>query len=569
AGRGIAAGARIAVLAEHRAPLLLALLAAQLADACFIPLDPTFPVERLGMILDDCRPQLVLHDYRNGDHAALAGQATAAIEALLEQDSGVAPPGTGDMARAPGALAYILFTSGSTGRPKGVQISRGAFANALASFAVAPGLDSRDVLGAATTVSFDIAMLELFLPLTVGARLVMIDKQVARDGMRLAALLAARGVTVFQGTPSTWKLLCAADARLALRAWCGGEQLPQALCDDLLARFAALWNLYGPTETTIWSAVQRQQRGQAVGAGSAVANTTIFLLDRHGQLAPDGAIGEICIGGDGVMRGYLDRPELSAAAFLPDLLRQHGALAYRTGDLGTWRADGTLAVMGRRDRQLKLDGFRIEPGDIEAALRALDGVADAAVTLHAGGGAPLLVGYVVLAGVDADGQPQALQRLAGQLSGKLPRYMIPGRFMALPALPLTLNGKLDQRALPAPDWPAQQAPSRQPEGALEQVVLQAWQQAFGRQDIGLDDDFFAIGGHSFIATRIHAQLARVLRGKVPLSQIFEASTVARLAAAIVAHEGAAGEAMRLAQATLAVQAMTPEARAALRARAQR
>jgi amino acid adenylation domain-containing protein/non-ribosomal peptide synthase protein (TIGR01720 family) len=570
--QGIADGDLVAVMGEHRAPLLVAILAVQWCGACFIPLDPTFPVERLQMILSDSKPGLVLHDRANQDHAALAGYASASVQDLLaaqavdHSDNGVPCPCPAT------ALAYILFTSGSTGRPKGVQISQAAFANALAAFALTPGLSASDVFGAATTISFDISLLELFLPLTVGAQVVMIDKQVARDGARLAALLAERKISAFQGTPSTWKLLCAADCRLNLTAWCGGESLPRALRDELLQRFPAVWNLYGPTETTIWSAVSRQTAEGPVLAGRAIGNTTLFLIDADGQLVPPHAIGEICIGGHSVMQGYINQPDLSAAAFVPDLLQGGAALAYRTGDLGCWHADGSLEVLGRRDRQIKLAGFRIEPGDIEAALRTIAGVADAAVAMHTIGTTTLLVGYLVMPGamaLDDEAKAAGLTRVKQQLATHLPHYMLPAQFMLLPALPLTLNGKLDQRALPLPTIGSAQAAAsaRAAQGPIETVVLAVWRAAFGHDNIGVDDDFFELGGHSFTATQMHARLVRIFGNNVPLNQIFQASSVARLSQAIIVTESAPGDAQRRASAYIKIQSMTPEQRAAMRARA--
>jgi amino acid adenylation domain-containing protein/non-ribosomal peptide synthase protein (TIGR01720 family) len=572
--QGIGNGALVAVMGEHRAPLLIAILAVQWCGACFIPLDPTFPVERLQMILSDSKPGLVLHDSANQGHAALVGYVSAGVADLLAAQAGAAVSAHATPCPCPAtALAYVLFTSGSTGRPKGVQISQAAFANALASFAVSPGLSGRDVFGAATTISFDISLLELFLPLTVGAQVVMIDKQVARDGARLAALLAERKISAFQGTPSTWKLLCAVDCRLNLTAWCGGESLPRALRDELLQRFSAVWNLYGPTETTIWSAVSRQTSEGPVLAGAAIGNTTLFLIDAQGQLVPPHAIGEICIGGHSVMQGYINQPDLSAAAFVPDPLQGGMARAYRTGDLGRWHGDGALEVLGRRDRQIKLAGFRIEPGDIEAALRAVAGVHDAAVTMHTIGATALLVGYLVMPGtIGLDEQAKAadLARVRQELATHLPHYMLPAQFMLLPALPLTLNGKLDQRALPLPTIGSAQsaAAARAPQGPIETVVLAVWRAAFEHDNIGVDDDFFELGGHSFTATRMHARLVRIFGNNVPLNQIFHASSVARLSQAIMLTESAPGDALRRANAYIKLQSMTPEQRAALRARAK-
>jgi acyl-CoA synthetase (AMP-forming)/AMP-acid ligase II/acyl carrier protein len=382
---------------------------------------------------------------------------------------------------------------------------------------------------AVTTLSFDIAVLELLLPLTVGARVVIAPGAIVADGAALAAELRRTGVTVLQGTPATWQLLVRSGWRDdGVRMLCGGEELPRSLANELLGRGAELWNLYGPTETTVWSALHRVDGGAAgVPLGRPIANTQIHLVDDRGRPVPPGAVGEAWIGGAGVARGYHDRPALTGERFVPDVFGgAAGARLYRTGDLARFDGAGSLQFLGRRDHQVKLRGFRIELGEIQAALAAAPGVDQAVVTLGDGSGAAArLVAYVVPADT-ASAPPVAVLRSA--LAHRLPAYMVPSVFMMLEALPLTPNGKLDRRALPRPELLGSAA-TAPPETPTQLLVAEIWSELLGVKEVGLEDDFFALGGHSLLATQLVSRIRGAFDLELPLRTIFEAPALRSLA----------------------------------------
>ncbi|HEX8618498.1 MAG TPA: non-ribosomal peptide synthetase, partial [Thermoanaerobaculia bacterium] len=455
-------------------------------------------------------------------------------------------------------LAYVIFTSGSTGRPKGVQISHRALANLLQSFAARPGLAPDDVLVAVTTLSFDIAALELFLPLISGARVVLATADDALDGDRLSALLQRHGATVMQATPATWRLLLMSGwtPPVSLRIWCGGEALPPDLAAALRANRSEVWNVYGPTETTIWSAIQPVATGDdARSIGAPIGNTTFAVVDEQLNALPAGVPGELLIGGHGVARGYRNQPALTAERFVADPFSSTpGARAYRTGDMVRLRDDGTLEFLGRIDTQVKIRGFRVELGEIEAALRNLGSVRDAAVVLRDG----RLVAYVVR-GAGAD--------LAALLREKLPDYMVPGLYVDLASLPLTPNGKLDRAALPRPDFVAEESAFVAPRNAIEEVLCEVWKETLGIERVGVRDSFFALGGHSLHAAQIVAWLRRAFQMKIPLRILFEATTVERLA--LVLAEQQTVRVQQTANALLKIRRMSPEEKARRQEQRQR
>jgi amino acid adenylation domain-containing protein len=410
-----------------------------------------------------------------------------------------------------------------------VAVPHRAVVNFLASMRERPGLSAGDTLLAVTTLSFDIAVLELLLPLTTGARVVVADRETASDGERLRDALAASGATTMQATPASWRMLLEAswEGTPGLRALCGGEALPRELAERVRTRCGELWNLYGPTETTIWSTAGRVEPGEgAVPIGGPIANTRAYLLDRGLEPVPAGVPGELFIGGEGVTRGYLGRPGLTAEAFVPDAFsREPGARLYRTGDRARRRADGGLEFLGRTDEQVKVRGFRIEPGEVEAALRALPQVREAvaAVRPDASGGR-LLVGYVV----PEAGAELSAGALRAQLRERLPEHMVPGAFVVLGRIPLTPNGKVDRRALPAPR-PAAEGAYVAPRTATEVVLAGIWAELLGAERVGVEDGFFELGGHSLLATRVVSRARQELGVELPLRALFEAPTVAALA----------------------------------------
>ncbi|MEV1179140.1 amino acid adenylation domain-containing protein, partial [Nonomuraea sp. NPDC049784] len=441
-----------------------------------------------------------------------------------------APPAAPTGQTDPGRLAYVLHTSGSTGLPKGVQVSHANLANFLVTMGERPGLEPGDALLAVTTLGFDIAGLELFLPLTRGARVVVASADTTRSPEALAAEIDRHGVTAMQATPATWQML--RDAGWAgsprLRALCGGEALPASLARWLSDRTAGLWNLYGPTETTIWSTRHQVTDGAAPTLGRPIANTVTYVLDKHLEPAPVGVPGELFIGGAGVARGYGGRPDLTAERFIADPLGRSGTRLYRTGDRVRWRADGELEFLGRVDQQIKVRGFRIEPGEVEAALCAHPAVAAAVVVARDDGAGRRLVGYLVPADVTA-GLPEAGE-LRSFLRRSLPDYMVPGAYVELIAIPLTPNGKYDRAALPAPQ--AVTGAFAAPASFTEERLAAIWAEVLGVTRVGTGDGFFELGGHSLLATRVISRVRAELGVEVPLTALFDHPTVAGLAAVV-------------------------------------
>ncbi|MFZ2651519.1 MAG: amino acid adenylation domain-containing protein [Burkholderiaceae bacterium] len=523
--RGIGRGALVGLCVERSLDMVVALLAVLKAGAAYVPLDPAYPQDRLAMMCEDAQLALLIteSDVRTPhwphhkcllldmSTAAIAAQSGAALDAEARFDADASDP------------AYVIYTSGSTGTPKGVVVPHRAAVNFLASMAHEPGLQTRDVLLAVTTLSFDIAVLELLLPLTVGAQVILATRTEAADGKALRGLLESGAVSVMQATPSTWRLLVDAGWRgsSVFKALIGGESLPIDLAQQLLARCGELWNMYGPTETTVWSTCWRVDSVEhGISIGRPIANTQIHILDAQLQLCPIGVTGEIAIGGEGVAQGYLNRPELSAERFVGDPFSSAlGARLYRTGDRGRWRHDGRLEHLGRQDEQVKVRGHRIELGEIEAHLRSHSEVAHSVVIAREDRpGDVRLVAYVVAR--NAMPPPAALRE---HLRSRLPEYMLPQHFVAIAALPLLPNGKMNRQALPLPVETLILPPASDvPQTPLEQAVAQIWQELLGVSQVGLRDNFFDLGGHSLLATRAVAEIESRLGLKLnPRRLVFE------------------------------------------------
>ncbi|WP_229791801.1 non-ribosomal peptide synthase/polyketide synthase [Micromonospora fulviviridis] len=533
AARGARPGALVAICLDRTADLVVALLAVLRTGAAYLPIDPGYPAERVGWMLADAAPALLLTTVRaRAGNTALADAAGAL---LLDDPATVAELAEAGPAPAaaprPEHPAYVIYTSGSTGRPKGVVVPHGALANFLAAMAATTPLTPADRLLAVTTVAFDIHVLELYLPLLAGAAVVLADEAVVRDPAAAAALIRRAGVTVAQATPAWWHALAAghADALAGLRVLVGGEALPPAQAAALTARARSVTNLYGPTEVTVW-ATTAELGGEPAGQvpiGRPLWNTRAYVLDAALRPVPVGCPGELYLAGDQVAQGYHGRPDLTAERFVACPYGAAGERMYRTGDVVRWRADGSLAFVGRADDQVKIRGFRIELGEVEAALAGHPAVARAtAVVREDSPGDRRLVGYVVPAG--AAGVDVAALR--GHLAGRLPAYLVPSTVVVLDALPLTANGKVDRRALPAPDHAGAAGAGRAPADAREELFCAAFAAVLGLPAVGMDDDFFALGGHSLLAVALVEHL-RGLGVTVPVRALFTTPTPAGLAAA--------------------------------------
>jgi amino acid adenylation domain-containing protein len=519
AARGVKRGDVVGLLTERTPFMVSALLGTLASGATYLPLDPSFPPSRLSFMLEDAGARVVITDVEEARELGVSDRQALRPEEIAR----TSPVPYVPVAGADDA-AYLIYTSGSTGKPKGVRVPHRAVVNFLAAMQRRPGLGERDRLVAVTTLSFDIAVLELLLPLAAGAEIVLASREQATDGHALRGLLEQHRATVMQATPATWRMLVEAGWRggAGFKALCGGEALPEELAEALMERTGELWNMYGPTETTVWSTCGRIEPGLGgVTIGTPIDNTEVWILDEGGRLAPLGVPGELCIGGDGVALGYHARPELTAERFVPDgFSGRAGARVYRTGDLARWRADGQLVHLGRTDFQVKVRGYRIELGEIEVALARHPRVAEAAVVARPGpGGEQRLVGYLVPRG--AAPQPSDLR---DHLRSALPDYMVPAAFVTLDRLPLTPNGKVDRRALPAPVEQATEPPPGfgAPRSEAERLVAQVWSELLGVPHVGVRDNFLDLGGHSLLIMQAVARLeARTGRRLSPRAFIFQ------------------------------------------------
>lgn len=514
--------------------LIIGILGVLKAGGAYLPLDSSLPAQRLEFMIRDSAlaylvtqrvllyklPTTIEYTVLLEPHESVGGDF--AIENL---ESGVGPR----------SLVYTMYTSGSTGNPKGVQIVHSSVVNLLSAMAVQPGLLPKDLLLSVTTPSFDISVLELLLPLTVGARVEVVKSEVTSDASSLAARLFDSTATVMQATPSTWQMLIdnGWDGCQNLKVLCGGESLPNSLVNELSSRCDELWNMYGPTETTIWSMVVRVTGSTFSGSiGRPIANTQAYVLDNHRQPVPIGMPGELYIGGAGLARGYLNRPELTAEKFvLNPFSSDPDTRLYRTGDLCRWRVDGNLEFLGRLDNQIKLRGFRIELGEIETKLNQHPSVAHSIVILREDRpGDKYLVAYCI----SAVGAVFEDIDLARHLRTHLPEYMIPSAFVRLQVFPLTPSGKINRHALPVPDKmrPDRKDPYNAPRNPLEEQLASIWSQVLGVERVGIHDNFFDLGGHSLLAVQVTAWVAAALEVALPIRKLFDTPTIAELAIVI-------------------------------------
>ena len=548
----------VAISMERSLDMVVGILGTLKAGAAYVPLDPAFPAERLQFMLADSKASLLLTRSREKEHLGDLPKNIRAIS--LDTDWRlISEEGEDklDVPMTPENLAYVIYTSGSTGWPKGVQIPHRAVVNFLHSMQREPGLKAGDTLVSVTSISFDIAGLEIFLPLTVGAKIVLATAEEIFDAAKMKSLLQTSRATVMQATPSFWQFLIESDwaGDRRMKILCGGEALSRELADQLLDRAGEVWNLYGPTETTIWSTLCKITPGKKpISIGRPIANTQVYLLDSHLQPVPIGVPGELHIGGDGIAHGYLNRPELTNEKFVQNPFtdsktpaeknpsqsgskfslshrmgegRGEGRL-YKTGDLARYRPDGTIECLGRNDFQIKLRGHRIDLGEIESALRQFPNVRDAVVLLREDERRQKSLAAYLLRSAHPSPDAGMLQQF---LRKKLPDYMIPSDFVVLDKFPLTPNGKTDRKALSA--TASKQASARQtftpPRTPAEETLAKIWRELLRQPEIGIDDNFFEIGGHSLLAMQLMARVRKEFRAELSLRQIFEAPTIAELA----------------------------------------
>jgi amino acid adenylation domain-containing protein len=512
----------VGLYVERSVNMVVALLAIVKSGAAYLPLDPLLPEERINTMLEDSGTTLVVTE------TDLEEMLPSGLGTVVLLDSNDWKSGSREnlvVAVEPDHLAYLLYTSGSTGKPKGVAVPRGALTNLLWCMRDWLGLTASDRLLAVTTISFDIAGLDMWGPLLVGACMVIASREEAMDGESLQGLLDRHDITFLQATPITWRLLSEAGWKGSsrLQSVCTGEAMPRDLAATLAPMVGRLWNLYGPTETTIWSTGYLVRDGkQPILIGRPVANTQCYILDENRRPVPIGVVGELYIGGDGLARGYHGRPELTEERFLPDpFSTRPGARMYRTGDLARYLADGNLECLGRTDHQVKVRGHRIELGEIEAALMDDDHIQKGVVAVRTDAlGDARLVAYVVF----QSGKMRTGSEMRRRLAGRLPEYMLPHLFVELNALPLTASGKVDRRALPEP-FANEVLPGEEvvePRTPMEKGLAALWSELLKRDKISIRDNFFALGGNSLLATQMVAQLFKRTGYRVGLrSVLFE------------------------------------------------
>ncbi len=520
--------------------MLVAVLAVLKAGAAYVPLDPAYPKDRIAFVVQDSQAQVLITQSSlleilpdtsarririDADWSEIAGEGNTTIESKT----------------GPHSPAYVIYTSGSTGKPKGVEILHRSVVNFLTCMQGEPGFKAEDVLVAVTTLSFDIAGLEMHLPLSVGGKIVIASREEAADGAALTQLLREHKVTVLQATPATWRLLLDSGwpGDSELKALCGGEALPRELAEQLLPRCRELWNMYGPTETTIWSSVYRVQDLNWTSApiGRPIGNTQMYVLDKNNHMVPLGVPGELHIGGDGLALGYWNRPELTSQKFIPDPFSKNpDARLYKTGDRCRYRADGTIEYLCRLDNQVKLRGFRIELGEIESLLAQHPSIQQAVMSVREDvPGDKRMVGYLV----PKPGQQILGMEIRAYLRQTLPDYMVPAALVELDALPLTPNGKVDRKALPAPEFSTAEGDGAfsPPCSPQEEMIAGVWAQILKVARVGIHDNFFELGGHSLLAMQVISRVSQAFGINLPLLALFEAPTVAGLAEKVTTLDG--------------------------------
>ncbi len=526
--QGISIGDKVGIFLNRSVDLVSTILGIMKIGAAYIPLDPVYPKDRIALILDDANPKIVvtetdlLEQLPNTQATIIDINRFNISNEQLFENPNIDFPGE--------TVAYIIYTSGSTGKPKGVIIQHNALTNFLLSMQQSPGCGEHDILLAVTTISFDIAGLELFLPLISGASIVLATHPEVLDIRILKNLLTDFYPTIMQATPAYWKMLLLSDWKgdHDLKILCGGEALEQSLAEKLLQKSKEVWNMYGPTETTIWSTISKVELNnlnhqQFHHIGRPIANTTVYLVDEQMKQVPLGVRGELLIGGDGLSAGYFNNEALTSEKFIKSPFADTGKL-YKTGDLVILNDDLQLEYVERRDQQVKIRGFRIELGEIEMALKSISGIQDALVVIQSDDNQnKQLIGYYI----PRDSQITHSE-IVDNLRSKIPDYMIPSHTMALKSFPKTPNGKINRKELPQPVF----AMSKTDNKALtfhEDIIYKIWQKLLNREQIGIDEDFFSIGGHSLLATEMMMEIEKITSIRLPLATLFQNSTIRTLA----------------------------------------
>jgi len=530
---GVARESLVALYLERSPELIAALLGVWKAGGAYLPIDPTNPRQRVAFTLEDSRVEYILTERALLESIPPTAANILCIEDVCpieqKQSSFVASE------PSPDQLAYVIYTSGSTGKPKGAQVCHAGLANVVRAIGRDLDLKPKDVALATATIAFDISNLEIYVPLTSGATIHMMESHFAGDGLKLIETIHANRAALVFGTPTSWRLMLEAGWQGSpdLQIITGGEVLPLSLAKTLTSMTRVLWNHYGPTETSICATRERvSPNTETITLGLPIDNVKIHVLDEDLNPVEPGATGELYIGGVGVGRGYLNRPELTARTFLPDPFDSTpGARIYKTGDLGRLLSDGRLDFQGRADNQIKLRGFRIELEEIEAAIRDFEGVHAASVQLVEYGPADLRLAAYFLGetGVDSN-------QLRDFLRQRLPFYMLPSELIPLESLPMTINGKIDREALEQIrikfEARAQHLAVQPPADDIEARLRAIWQKLLKVRSIGPSDDFFDLGGHSLLATRMFAEIEKLTGRTIPLSALVQNPTVHQLAAYI-------------------------------------
>ncbi|TDO24047.1 non-ribosomal peptide synthetase [Pedobacter duraquae] len=530
---GYGKGDVIAVSVDRSIQMVITFIAIMKAGAAYLPLDPGYPKKRLEYMLVDAQAKLLITDEKYQKSLNFPGAEILIDDIFSLLDDYPAAGSTEEPSDTD--LAYILYTSGSTGLPKGVMIEHRSLRNLLTSMQEFPGITKEDRLLALTTVSFDISVLELFLPLTVGATLVLADSATAKDGTAILKAIERNGINFIQATPSSYKLMLMAgwETKYDMKVLCCGEQLPKELAEKILPRCTALFNMYGPTETTIYSTGKQITSIEDITIGRPIRNTNVVILNACQNPMPNGRTGEICIGGLGLAKGYFNNPGLTASKFIS--FPQNGDFEgriYRTGDLGKILPNGEIQCFGRIDNQVKIRGYRIELGEIDYSLSHLEHIKEAlASTWEGSNGDIRIIAYVSTDSiVDEKNLDSWIGAWKETLKTAIPGFMMPNDFMLIENFPLTANGKIDRKALPTPAIRLRRVAEdlELPQTELQVQLKQIWCTYLGLNNVGIHDDFFDIGGDSLSAVRVTVAIKNNTGKHLPLGALFKYKTIAEL-----------------------------------------